>query len=52
MSYLINENQLNIISFNRLIKLKNNLNKKIFLNKIESNFNIIKKDKKNLKPKK
>ena len=51
MSYLINENQLNIISFNRLIKLKNNLNKKTFLNKIESNFNIIKKNKKILEPK-
>ena len=51
MSYLINENQLNIISFNRLIKLKNNLNEKIFLDKIEKNFNIIKKDKEPLKPK-
>tara|TARA_B100001250_G_scaffold58504_1_gene45539 strand:+ start:6998 stop:8209 length:1212 start_codon:yes stop_codon:yes gene_type:complete len=43
MSYLIDENQLNILNFNRLVKNLNNLTPKQFLNKIRSNYTIINK---------
>ena len=42
MSFLIDEKQLNIINFNRLIKGLNNLTVDDFLNKIKINFTLIK----------
>jgi len=47
MSFLIDENQLHIINFNRLIKGLNNLTEKAFLNKIKINFNLIENTKYN-----
>ena len=41
MSYLLSEKQLNILSFNRLIKSLNNLTAKNFIYKIREKFNVV-----------
>tara|TARA_B100000963_G_scaffold69031_2_gene57290 strand:- start:11487 stop:12686 length:1200 start_codon:yes stop_codon:yes gene_type:complete len=41
MSYLLSEKQLNILSFNRLIKSLNNLTAKNFICKIREKFNVV-----------
>jgi len=43
MSYLIDENQLNILNFNRLVKHLNGLSTNEFLSKIRLNYNITEK---------
>ena len=44
MSFLIDENQLNILNFNRLVKHINNLSINSFMNKIKVNFDITLKE--------
>ena len=43
MSYLLSEKQLNILSFNRLIKSLNNMTAKNFIYKIKEKFNVVEK---------
>ena len=45
MSYLIDENQLKILNFNRLIKNINSLTANVFLEKIQEKYDVIKKEK-------
>ena len=44
MSYLIDEKQLRVLSFNRLIKSLNGLKPGDFINKIKENFKKLKKE--------
>lgn len=50
MSYLIDEDQINILNFNRLIKSLNKLTLQQFLNKIKQNYTISKKQEKEYTP--
>ena len=50
MSYLIDENQLNILNFNRLVKHLNGLNTSQFLSQIRLNYTVIEKNKNTYSP--
>ncbi len=50
MSYLIDENQLNILNFNRLVKHTNNLTTEQLLDKIRKNYTITNQTKENHQP--
>ncbi len=52
LSYLISESNLKIAAFNRLVKGLNDLDKKLFLQKLEKHFTIIKSNKSTETPKK